>query len=114
VAKKLIFICGPNGVGKSSTGRELINYIENSAFVDSDLCALRNPFIDTEGICLGKQFMQYMLAKYMESSQYECIIWAYGFHVRIPAHPDGKTGNIRTPFRQHPDSKPALSGHLVE
>lgn len=34
--------------------------------------------------------------------------------VRIPAHPDGKTGNIRTPFRQHPDSKPALSGHLVE
>ena len=34
--------------------------------------------------------------------------------LRIPAHPDGKTGNIRTPFRQHPDSKPALSGHLVE
>lgn len=80
VTKKLIFICGPNGVGKSSTGRELINCIENSAFVDSDLCALRNPFINTEGIDIGTEFMLYMLTKYLESSQYECIIWAYGFH----------------------------------
>lgn len=80
MGKKLIFICGPNGVGKSSTGRELINYIENSAFVDSDLCALRNPFINPEGIDIGRQFMQFMLTKYMESSLYESVIWAYGFH----------------------------------
>jgi thymidylate kinase len=80
VAKKLIFICGPNGVGKSSTGRELISYIENSAFVDSDLCALRNPFIITEGIDIGRQFMLFMLTKYLESSLYETIIWSYGFH----------------------------------
>lgn len=80
MAKKLIFICGPNGVGKSSTGRELIGYIENSAFVDSDLCSLRNPFIITEGIDIGRQFMQFMLTKYLESSLYESIIWAYGFH----------------------------------
>jgi thymidylate kinase len=80
MSKKLIFICGPNGVGKSSTGRELINYIENSAFVDSDLCALRNPFINPEGIDIGRQIMQFMLTKYMESSLYESIIWAYGFH----------------------------------
>lgn len=31
MVKKLIFICGPNGVGKSSISRELISYIENSA-----------------------------------------------------------------------------------
>jgi hypothetical protein len=80
VAKKLIFICGPNGVGKSSTGRELISYIENSAFVDSDLCALRNPFLNTEGIDIGRQFMLFMLTKYLECSSYETIIWAYGFH----------------------------------
>jgi hypothetical protein len=80
VAKRIIFICGPNGVGKSSTGRELIRYIENSAFVDSDLCALRNPFISTEGIDIGMQFMLFMLTKYLESSLYENIIWAYGFH----------------------------------
>jgi hypothetical protein len=80
VAKKLVFICGPNGVGKSSTGREFISYIENSAFVDSDLCALRNPFIITEGIDIGRQFMLFMLTKYLESSLYETIIWAYGFH----------------------------------
>jgi hypothetical protein len=80
VAKKLIFICGPNGVGKSSTGRELICSIENSALVDSDLCALRNPFITTEGIDIGQQFMLFMLTKYLESSLYETIIWVYGFH----------------------------------
>ena len=80
MSKKLIFICGPNGVGKSTTGRNLISYIENSAFVDSDLCALRNPFIITEGIDIGRQFMLYMLTKYLESSSYENIIWAYGFH----------------------------------
>ncbi len=80
MAKKLIFICGPNGVGKSTTGRELINYIDNSAFVDSDLCALRNPFIITEGIDIGRQFMQFMLTKYLESSLYESIIWSFGFH----------------------------------
>lgn len=80
MAKKLIFICGPNGVGKSTTGRELINYIDNSAFVDSDLCALRNPFIITEGIDIGRQFMQFMLTKYLESSLYESVIWSFGFH----------------------------------
>lgn len=80
MAKKLIFICGPNGVGKSSAGRELIGYIENSAFVDSDLCAQRNPFLNAEGIDIGRQFMLFMLTKYLESSLYESIIWAYGFH----------------------------------
>ena len=80
MTKKLIFLCGPNGVGKSSTGREFVNHMEYSAFIDSDICALRNPFIDPEGISLGKQFMQYMLSKYLESSQYKYIVWAYGFH----------------------------------
>ena len=80
MAKKLIFICGPNGVGKSSTGRELINHMEGSACVDSDLCAIRNPFLDTEGINISKQFMLFMLTKYLESSSYGVIIWTYGFH----------------------------------
>ncbi|HWT73349.1 MAG TPA: hypothetical protein VN258_01300 [Mobilitalea sp.] len=80
MAKKLIFICGSDGVGKSSTGRELINCIEDSAFVDSDLCSLRNPFINIEGIDIGRQIMLFMLTKYLESSLYKSIIWAYGFH----------------------------------
>lgn len=78
--KKLIFICGPNGVGKSSTCRELVNCMENSAYVDSDLCSLRNPFINAEGIDFGRQFMQFMLKKYLESSLYKNIIWSFGFH----------------------------------
>lgn len=80
MTKKLIFICGPNGVGKSSTCRELVNCIEESAYVDSDLCNLRNPFIHTEGIEIGRQFMQFMLTKYLECSTYKNIIWSFGFH----------------------------------
>ena len=78
--KKLIFICGPNGVGKSSTCRELVNCLEESAYVDSDLCNLRNPFIHTEGIDIGRQLMQFMLTKYLEGSTYNNVIWSYGFH----------------------------------
>ena len=80
MSKKLIFICGPNGVGKSSTCRELVNCLEESAYVDSDLCNLRNPFIHTEGIDIGRQLMQFMLTKYLECSTYNNVIWSYGFH----------------------------------
>ncbi len=30
--------------------------------------------------------------------------YCYHFHMRIPAYPDSETGNIRTAFRQHPDT----------
>jgi len=49
--KKLIFICGPNGVGKSSACRELVNCLEESADVDFDFipiiltCALDEKFM---------------------------------------------------------------------
>ncbi|MGV8983400.1 AAA family ATPase [Clostridium sp.] len=80
MTKKLIFICGPNGVGKSSTCRELVNCLESSAYVESDSCSLRNPFIHTEGIDIGRQLMQFMLTKYLECSTYNNIIWSFGFH----------------------------------
>lgn len=79
--KKLIFVCGPNGVGKSSTCRELVDYIDDSAYVDSDWCTLRNPFmLNEETVDISRQFMQFMLIKYLECSIYNNIIWTYGFH----------------------------------
>ena len=81
MTKKLIFVCGPNGVGKSSVCRELVNYIEDSAYVDSDWCTARNPFIlNEETINISRQFMQFMLTRYLECSIYNNIIWSYGFH----------------------------------
>jgi hypothetical protein len=32
--------------------------------------------------------------------------------LHIPAYPDGESGGIRTLFRQHADSNPAIYGHL--
>ena len=36
--KKLIFICGSNGIGKSTACRTLVTKLSNSAYIDSDWC----------------------------------------------------------------------------
>jgi len=46
--KKLIFVCGPNGVGKSTACLELLHQLDNSAYVDSDWCSAWNPFVHNE------------------------------------------------------------------
>ena len=46
--KKLIVIIGPNGVGKSTTARNIVERYENTAYVDSDWCRVMNPFSLTE------------------------------------------------------------------
>ncbi len=45
---KLIIIIGPNGVGKSSVAKSLLNRYPKSAFVDSDWRRVINPFPFTE------------------------------------------------------------------
>lgn len=41
--KKLIFICGANGIGKTTISRQLLYNIEDSAYVDSDAMRMINP-----------------------------------------------------------------------
>ena len=42
--KQLIVIIGPNGVGKSTTAREIVEQCQHTAYVDSDWCRVMNPF----------------------------------------------------------------------
>ncbi len=37
--KNLLFICGPNGIGKTTISKEIIRQLPNSAYVDSDFSA---------------------------------------------------------------------------
>ena len=46
--KQLIVIIGPNGVGKTTTAKKIVEQYENVAYVDSDWCRVMNPFAFTE------------------------------------------------------------------
>ena len=46
--KKIIFIHGPNGVGKSTLCRLLHQKLNNSAWLESEWCKMTNPFAYTD------------------------------------------------------------------
>lgn len=45
--KKLIFIHGPNGVGKSTLCKMLNTRLQNSAWLESEWCRMTHPFTFT-------------------------------------------------------------------
>ena len=46
--KKLILIIGPNGVGKTTTAKILLQKLSKCAYVDADWCRAINPFPFTD------------------------------------------------------------------
>ena len=79
--KKLIFIHGPNGVGKSTLCNSLNKRLYNSAWLESEWCKMTNPFAYTdETIELTINNMTNMLKSYLTCSSIEYIIFNYGFH----------------------------------
>lgn len=68
--KKLIFIQGPNGVGKSSLCKILNQQINNSAWLESEWCRLTNPFLfNDEIIKMVKNNVSFMLRSYLDPLQ---------------------------------------------
>lgn len=79
--KKLIFIHGPNGVGKSTLCKTLNSKIHNSAWLESEWCRMTNPFsFDDEIIKMVEKNISYILRGYLECSTLEYVIFNYGFH----------------------------------
>lgn len=79
--KKLILICGPNGVGKSTACRALTERMENTAYVDSDWCRCMHPFSFTdETVGIVASNMLTMLTNYFRCSYIENVVFQYGFH----------------------------------
>ena len=79
--KKLIFICGASGIGKSTICRKLYKTLDNAALVDSDYCRMMNPFTFTdEQKIIVEDNMATMLTNYLHCSTIENVIFLYGLH----------------------------------
>lgn len=79
--KKLIFIHGPNGVGKSTLCKKLNTQLKNSAWLESEWCRMTNPFVfNDEIIKMVEKNISFMLRSYLECTSVEYVIFNYGFH----------------------------------
>jgi len=81
--KNLLFICGPNGIGKTTICKQLVRQLPHSAYVDSDSCRLMNPFIlNDETIPTIRKNISDLIRNYFHCPAIQTVIFSYGFHGR--------------------------------
>ena len=76
--KRLIFINGTMGVGKTTVGNELLNILQPSVFLDGDWCWNMKPFIvndETKEMVLAN--IVYLLRKFLTCSEYDNVIFTW-------------------------------------
>lgn len=79
--KKLIFIHGPNGVGKSTTCELLHSKLNNSAWLESEWTRRINPFEFTPEIeRMTEENMTFLLKNYLGLSSVNTILFNWGLH----------------------------------
>lgn len=79
--KKLILICGPNGVGKSTASKALHGSLSKSAYIDSEYCCSINPFeLNPDTIQLFKANISALMINSFQSACIQTVIFPYGFH----------------------------------
>jgi len=79
--KRLILVCGPNGVGKTTACQRLLEALPRSAYIDSDWCRMMNPFAfdaATTEIIIAN--IAALMRNYFRSPVTENVIFSYGFH----------------------------------
>lgn len=81
--KNLLFLCGPNGIGKTTIGKEIVKILPNSAYVDSDPCRLMNPFdLNDDTIPTVSENISGMILNYFHCPVVQTVLFSYGFHGR--------------------------------
>lgn len=81
--KTLLFVCGPNGIGKSSVCQEILRRREGTAYVDSDSCRMMNPFVlDDETIPVVAGNISAMIRNYLGCKGVDLVLFSYGLHGR--------------------------------
>lgn len=94
--KRLVLICGPNGVGKTTLTKALNKRLMNSALVEPEWCRMINPFyFDDEINQLTISNMTHLLRSYLSCSSIEYVIFNYGFHGPRRMIYDQVMGNLK-------------------
>jgi len=79
--KHLLFLHGPNGVGKSTACALLHRRLPRSAWLESGWCRTINPFDFTPEIeALTERNVMLLLRGYLECSTVDCVIFYWGLH----------------------------------
>lgn len=79
--KQLIVIIGPNGVGKTTTAKKIVEQYEKVAYVDSDWCRVMNPFAFTESTKETIADNIYcLLRNYLFCSDVNQVVFTYAWH----------------------------------
>lgn len=77
----LLFIHGPNGVGKSAVCKAIYQQLPHSAWLESEWCRMINPFIwNDDIISLTVNNISQMLRGYLSCAWLDYVIFPYGFH----------------------------------
>lgn len=81
--KNLLFLCGPNGIGKTTISKEIVINLPHSAYVDSDPCRFMNPFVlDAVTIPTIAKNISDMILNYFDCPLIQTVVFSYGFHGR--------------------------------
>lgn len=79
--KQLIVITGPNGVGKTTTAKKMVELYENIAYVDSDWCRVMNPFAFTESAKETiAENIYCLLRNYLSCRDVNRVVFTYAWH----------------------------------
>lgn len=79
--KSLLFIHGPNGVGKTTVCARLHRRLAQSSWLDSEWCRMINPFdLTPEVEALTERHMSVLLRGYLECSLVQYVVFNYGLH----------------------------------
>lgn len=81
--KNLLFLCGPNGIGKTTISKEIVRILPKTAYVDSDPCRFMNPFVlDDDTIPTISKNISDLILNYFNCPVVETVVFTYGFHGR--------------------------------
>ncbi|MGV8983161.1 hypothetical protein [Clostridium sp.] len=81
--KNILFLCGPNGIGKTTICNEIIKQLPNSAYVDSDPCRVLNAFVlNDDTIPTIAKNISDLVINYLKCPIVNTVVFSYGFHGR--------------------------------
>ena len=81
--KKLLFLCGPNSIGKATVSKRVVELRPGTACVDSAPCRFMNPFtLNDETIPTIAKNLSDLIGNFMDCPLVDTVIFTYGFHGR--------------------------------